>query len=720
MEILRRADGREFRPIERLYFPGQIVEVKDVLGIIAPNATTKAVFRVLGEGTLAKTFDLEGQHVGVIRDVPAILLKRVPLQEALNPEEDVDVGDFVECKEVDKPGNTVNCYVDGIGERPGTFNVRITGYTGVFPNIPASRLYKRPAPVLQSLAVINNASLAEGDERPEEMKVGDRVEVYDKRKKEDNWIQATITGKGDSRKTWDVQIGDLGVFRNVPQEKLRPSTVKEPKTEQATTTTSTEPLASQPLQVGDIVRYVGPGANASNASTMWNAMVVGEGQAPSTINLGLDTGFVLYNIPIFYVERNMRFASTTHRPDVMNTFSSLGNVLPTIRLFRAIFQKQQDEWLEANKGDFKAQVKQEYRGKNLGDGSVTYEVGEKAEVQIMQGEFKGHWAPCIISGMGRFLNSYNIHVPEAQEGFRDIPNVGSLLLRKIGATDDPEAEKIKAASPCTEDERTHMLSVLEQDGLFKNNPEECSKVATFMGVSNEGVGKCAERKLSISDQCAQCAVDFAKGLSAGDLFRKSCMVKCMGMAEVCKSQAASGACASKFGECLSCAKAPAGALLRCVGAASSTTSGKLDQLAEAAATGQLMMPGGAQAILGADWVERRRGLLGQLLSTIGLTAFSDNSAPAPSVEAAPTGPLTFEIGDKAEIRIQKGQYAGIWVDCDITGEGKFPGTYNVHIPDSPKGQQDFPDVSALILRRSELNPERESSDSTQQTDQDPL
>jgi len=75
-----------------------------------------------------------------------------------------------------------------------------------------------------------------------------------------------------------------------------------------------------------------------------------------------------------------------------------------------------------------------------------------------------------------------------------------------------------------------------------------------------------------------------------------------------------------------------------------------------------------------------------------------------ALSAAAAGGLAgrvFQVGEQLELQIQKGQYAGNWVPCQVTGQGSAPHTYNVHIPSAPQGKQDFVDIPSAQLRRGE-------------------
>merc|ERR1719323_305843 len=100
-----------------------------------------------------------------------------------------------------------------------------------------------------------------------------------------------IIGNGTKMGTFDVRIGDVGIFRSVPSDKLRWPRVK---SREEGTTTPTPAAMEEPLSVGDFVKYRGPGpmVNISDPSTWVPCMIVGEGEVPYTFHLGTTSGFV--------------------------------------------------------------------------------------------------------------------------------------------------------------------------------------------------------------------------------------------------------------------------------------------------------------------------------------------------------------------------------------------------------------------------------------------
>merc|ERR1719433_294462 len=79
-----------------------------------------------------------------MKDVSFVMMRRVV--DSFDSEEGIaipiDVGDTVECMELTGPGSKNKCIVAATGDTPGTFNVRVPGMSGIFPNIPVSRLHK--------------------------------------------------------------------------------------------------------------------------------------------------------------------------------------------------------------------------------------------------------------------------------------------------------------------------------------------------------------------------------------------------------------------------------------------------------------------------------------------------------------------------------------------------------------------------------------------------
>jgi len=711
-ELLRMADGREIKTVEKIYYPGEIVEAKDVLGIMAANATTKALFKIVKVGALDGLFDIQGKHVGIIKDVPAVLLKKVTAEDLQSVVDDaIEVGDFLQCLGVDKPGSNVLCKVDSVGDRPGTFNVRLANYWGVFPNIPSSRLYKKP---------MNLTDFSDDKDAPEdldrEMTVGDVVDVYDQAYPGEGWRQGTIIDKGNWKNTFEVKLkgkraaADL-LLKNVPLEKLRFTQLEDDRP--ATTTQS--PALLEPLSVGDIVRYRGPGVDANNVSTWVACKIIAEGNVPNTFVLGLEDGNIVSNVAVAYLVRDMRFATTTQAPEELNTYSTYAFVSPTITTLRELIKRQAVALYKEITGDPKALVEKQYRGKFLGDGSVTYENGEMAEVQLSQGETKGQWQPCLITGLGKIANSYNVIPSAGPWSGVMFPVVGAQLLRKIPKANDLEAARYKKESPCNEDDRERMARNIKSEGLFSNAPKECGEAVGTKAIDEDAAGKCVQKKFNISAQCVQCPMAFARDMFSGELLRQNCAEKCMPVPKACQSSTLDPrSCVTKLAECMPCGKIPLVNLLKCMGVADSTTASRLDQLSRALTSGDVLVPGQLESIFTNAWVASHLELLGPLM-TGGFTAAAAEDATAEGERKVVA--LTFQPGEKAEYQIQNGPLTGTWVDCDIRGKGKSPETYNVRIVDGPRVKA-LGDVSVLILRKRKFNPHR--SLTAEQLAEDPL
>jgi len=59
-------------------------------------------------------------------------------------------------------------------------------------------------------------------------------------------------------------------------------------------------------------------------------------------------------------------------------------------------------------------------------------------------------------------------------------------------------------------------------------------------------------------------------------------------------------------------------------------------------------------------------------------------------------------GERAEVKIAKGAFAGFWVQCNVLSQGQLPNTYLVNVPSAKAGL--IPDVPATSLRKLDERP----------------
>mmetsp|Transcript_102535 Transcript_102535/g.299106 ORF Transcript_102535/g.299106 Transcript_102535/m.299106 type:complete len:662 (-) Transcript_102535:84-2069(-) len=78
-------------------------------------------------------------------------------------------------------------------------------------------------------------------------------------------------------------------------------------------------------------------------------------------------------------------------------------------------------------------------------------------------------------------------------------------------------------------------------------------------------------------------------------------------------------------------------------------------------------------------------------------------APGARLPAVPAAALrkaqSFGAGELAEVIVLQGPRAGSWAKCCVLGEGDKPDTYNIHIPDTPAGTLNLPNIHNSALRK---------------------
>jgi len=203
------------------------------------------------------------------------------------------------------------------------------------------------------------------------VQVGQNVEVWALAgKRAGSWLRCNVTGEGTDPNTYDLHVSVPGgdILRNVPAHEVRHLAEEAP-----------ELTLIVKYEVGDLAEiFIDEGPSAGS----WlRCNITGIASAPDR-----------YHIHVLV-------------PDGPHLQNIVGHVLrPLVQTPRA--------------------------PPTASPGNRSYEVGETAEVNAIEGPYTGSWLRCVITGKGRGPNMYNIRLPMPPSGL-DLADVPTTLLRPL-------------------------------------------------------------------------------------------------------------------------------------------------------------------------------------------------------------------------------------------------------------------------------------------------